>query len=381
MKTKIYIKQIENKLQVFVYQNDVIVEQYEEYFDGQRLEGNIYLGKVTDVVKGMQAAFINIGKEKNAFIHVKDIIPKESNITGNENIDITKFNINKLIKRDDNIIVQIKKDCNNNKGPRVTKDIKLTGKYVVLMPYSKFITVSKKIENKEERNRLIKIVKDELEKQKSKFGIIIRTSSEEKDEKVIANDIQNLIYEWNEIIKKSKQKKAPYLLYDNNGIIGKLINDFEPNGIEIYTNSEDVKEFIKNIDKDIEVTIKETIEQEIDKSRKIWLSCGGFITIDETEALVAVDVNSGKFIGKKELEATVLKVNNEAAKEIARQIRLRDLGGIIVIDFIDMENEDDRLKIKEKFEQEIKKDRSKVQIVEFTKLGLLEITRKHILGK
>lgn len=354
---------------IFVYNNGNLVEQYQEPFENKRLEGNIYYGKVINIVKGMQSAFIDIGIDKNAFIHIYDIIPKDEN---KEN-----YNISEIIKPEENLIVQIKRDCNNNKGPRVTKDIKLVGKYIILMPFSTFITVSKKISDTDERNRLVSTVTSYM---KEKYGVIVRTSAEGKEEEFIKKDIDDLISKWNEILKKAKKAKTPIELYNNNGIIGKLINDFQPMGLEIVTNDKEIYKFIKEIDENQEVTVDHNLSEKLNIDRKVYLNCGGFITIDETEALTAIDVNSGKFTGRDNLEETIVKVNLEAAKEIAKQIRLRDLGGIIIIDFIDMIKEEDREKVRDKMQEEIKKDRSKIQILEFTKLGLLEITRKRILG-
>ena len=372
---KIFINKKEDKINLFVKKNDELVEQYEEPIEKQRLEGNVYIGKVDNVVEGMQAAFVDIGIEKKALIHIEDIIPKESEVYGNSNINIAKYKINDYIKPNDLIIVQIQKDCYNQKGPRATKHIKLTGNYVVLMPFSKFITVSKKIEDETERNRLINIV----EKLNKKYGIIIRTSCVGVDEDKIEEDIQKLISLWKDILKKSKQKNKPSLLYDNNGIIGKLITDFQPLGLEVITNSDEIKKKIEN--QNVKVTLDEKFNDEVENERKIWLKSGAYITIDRTEALIAIDVNTGKYIGKRNIEKTLLSVNIEAANEIAKQIILQDLGGIIIIDFIDMFSDDDREKVKECMIKELKKDRSQVNVLEFTKLGLLEITRKNILGK
>ena len=373
---RIEIKKEESKIKTLVYQDNILTELYVEDVNKKRLEGNIYLGIVKDVVKGMQSAFIDIGEEKNALIHVKDILPKESNVTGNANLDTEKYEIQKLVKPGDKILVQIKRDCDEQKGSRVTKDIKLTGKYIVLMPYTQFITTSSKIENEEERKRLTKIVKTHIPKE---YGAIIRTSSNNVEEEKIKNDIEELSNIWKEILNKSNQN-GPKKIYDNNGLIGKLITDFKPLGLEVYADSEETKNYIlNNIDKNQEIKVKE-IKEVADMPRKVWLKCGGFITIDKCEALTAIDVNSGKFTGKTELEDTVLKVNLEATKEIARQIRLRDIGGIIIIDYIDMEKEKDRKAVKEEMQKQIKSDRSKVQVLEFTKLGLLEMTRKHIFS-
>ena len=376
---KLVINRIENENRIFLFENGELVEQYQENIEEKRLEGNIYLGKVKNIINGMQSAFIDIGLEKNALIHIKDIIPKESNVTGNNEIDEKDYNINDYIKQGEDILVQIKKDSSKTKGARVTKDIKLVGNYIILMPFSKFITISKKIEDSDERKRLKECVENYIKG--NNYGIIIRTSAENKKEKNITDDIESTIQLWNNIQKRAEVVRAPQELYSNDGIIGKIITDYEPLGLEIETNSESVKEQIEKLSKNVLVKINKNINNEIEEKNKIWLKCGGFITIDKTEALIAVDVNSGKCLGKRGLEETVFKVNKEAAEEIAKQLRLRDLGGIIIVDFIDMEKEENRAKIKEIMNDALKKDRSKVQIVEFTKLGLLEITRKNIFRK
>ena len=376
---KLVIKEEKGNINVFVYENDVIVEQYTEKEDEQRLEGNIYVGKVKDIVKGIQAAFIDIGEDKNALIHIEDIIKKESNITGNVNVDISKYDIAKEIKSGDKIIVQIKKDCESEKGPRVTKDIKLVGKYVILMPFVDFVTISKKIENEEKRKEYKDKVKEYLSK--IGYGAIIRTSAENVEVDEVLENLQELIESWNDIKAKAENSDAPSMVYNNNGIIGKLIIDYKPTGIEVYTNTEKMKKVINSIDSEIEVKVDKELKEELNTANKIWLKCGGFIKIDTTEALVAIDVNTGRYTGKTKIEDTVVKVNLEAVHEIAKQVRLHDLGGIIIIDFIDMFKEEDRELVKNTMIESFKTDRSKVQVLEFTKLGLLEVTRKHILGR
>lgn len=372
---------------VAVVQDGELVELYNEKNAEKRLEGNIYLGKIKNIIPGMQSAFIDIGEEKNALVHIKDIIPKASNVTGNVYEDISKYDIAKIVKPGDEILVQVKRDCNEQKGPRVTKDIKINGKLVILMPYSNFITISQKIQNEDEIKRLKEIAKKELPEG---FGVIIRTASEGKSKEEISSEIHLLLNFWNNLLKRANEIKnknlAPVKIYDNDGIVGKIITDLAENNLEnIYTNDKEVVEHFETM-KDKIIVQKDVLEKfevknKMNLERKIWLSCGGFITIDKTEALTAIDVNSGKFTGNKNLERTVLKVNREATKEIAKQIRLRDIGGIIIIDYIDMEEEKDKEEIRNYIIECFKQDRSKVQVLEFTKLGLLEITRKHILGR
>ena len=387
----------QNNKTIVVVENGKLIEKYQENYGEERLEGNIYLGKVENVLLGMQAAFVDIGKEKNTFIHIRDIIPKASNETGNKNEPLNKHNIKNYIKTGMQILVQIKKDATSKKGARVSTHINLSGRYAVLMPNSNFITISKKIEKETEKNRLLKIVKEIVPQN---YGIIIRTSAEEKSEEEIKRDINNLIITWQEIVNKYEKVKkqttfTPQLIYKNQGIIEKLIIDLIDQDLsKVIVNDEKTYENIKKVlekialETDVKVELKKEknilniyeIQEQLEKAnnRKIWLKCGGFITIDKTEALTAIDVNSGKYVGTKDLEKTIFTVNKEATIEITKQIRLRDIGGIIIIDYIDMENKEDKAKILEILEENLKKDRSKTQVIGFTPLDLLEMTRKHM---
>lgn len=387
----------QNNKTIVVVENGKLIEKYQENYGEERLEGNIYLGKVENVLLGMQAAFVDIGKEKNTFIHIRDIIPKASNETGNKNEPLNKHNIKNYIKTGMPILVQIKKDATSKKGARVSTHINLSGRYAVLMPNSNFITISKKIEKETEKNRLLKIVKEIVPQN---YGIIIRTSVEEKSEEEIKRDINNLIITWQEIVNKYEKVKkqttfTPQLIYKNQGIIEKLIIDLIDQDLsKVIVNEEKTYENIKKVlekialETDVKVELKKEknilniyeIQEQLEKAnnRKIWLKCGGFITIDKTEALTAIDVNSGKYVGTKDLEKTIFTVNKEATIEITKQIRLRDIGGIIIIDYIDMENKEDKAKILEILEENLKKDRSKTQVIGFTPLDLLEMTRKHM---
>ncbi len=377
-------------------EDGILKEYYKESKSKKRLEGNIYVGKVKDVLQGMQAAFIDIGEDKNAFLHIKDVLPKKSNVTGNKKEDIEKYKIKDYIKPNQSILVQVKKDSNNIKGARVSTNIQVPGKFVIILPENDFITVSQKIEDIEERKRLIDIV--QKKKENMKMGIIIRTAANGRNEEEIKEDIENTLNEWKSI-KENFEKtegKVPRIIKENESILEKIILDIAYNGLEkIYVNTKNTEEQVENILKNMNIkTIKVKLEEkdlekkydiceqiEKMKNRKVWLKCGGFITIDKTEALTAIDVNSGKFTGKENLEKTVLKVNKEATVEIAKQLRLRDIGGIIIIDYIDMEEEKSREEIKEILRQNLKLDRAKTQIMEFTKLNLLELTRKHMFSE
>lgn len=387
----------QNNKMVALVENGKLVEKYEEKQNQKRLEGNIYLGKVENVLVGMQAAFIDIGVEKNTFIHIKDIIPKASNETGNKNEALSKYDIKNYIRTGMPILVQVKKDSTNKKGAKVSTHITIPGRFVVLMPNSEFITISKKVEKDKERKRLTEAASTILPKG---FGLIIRTSAKGKEKELIQKDIEKVLKQYNNIIQKAQTLSKtnnfkPVALYENNGIIEKILTDIIDQDLEkIITNNSEINKYVQDflkdtgLEKKVKLELKQNenvlniydIQEQIEKAnnRKVWLKCGGFIAIDKTEALTAIDVNSGKYIGNKDLEQTVFTVNREATIEIAKQLRLRDIGGIIIIDYIDMEKAETKQKILEILEEHIKKDRSKVQIVGFTPLDLLEVTRKHM---
>ena len=385
-------KDKQNAKTIAIVENGILIEQYIEKEDKQRLEGNIYLGKVENILPGMQAAFVNIGEGKNTFIHLRDILPKVD-ITKNEKVDDSKLNIKDFIKRGDYILVQVKRDSNNKKGPRVSKHLSLVGRYIVLMPETDIITVSQKIEDEKEQKRLKEKIAKVLPKN---FGVIVRTSAIDKNINEIQKDMNALIKRWENIKNIRSKEKAPFCVERNNGITRKIITDTIDNGVtKITTNNKNIFEEVQEILKEFEnAKIKLELEEKEDileiynirnqieklENRKIWLKCGGFISIDKTEALIAIDVNSGKYTGKESLEQTVLKVNKEASAEIAKQLRLRDIGGIIIIDYIDMEKEESKKQVIKELEDNLKKDRSKTQILEFTKLNLLEMTRKHMFS-
>lgn len=368
-------------------ENGRLVEIYEENEQSQkaRNEGNIYLGIVKDIVPGMQAAFVDIGTEKNSFIHVKDVIPQVDEKI-EKRVDVK---IKDVVKTGQKILIQIQKDSNDKKGARTSTHIKLTGKYVILMPNTNIVTISQKIVDEKERERLLKEVKTKLPEN---TGAIVRTAAENKKAKELHSDLEQLIGKWEKIKSKfEKSEKEPQLLYKSPSIIEKIILDLPEDKIEkIEVNDkkeyEEIKEMLEGMNEDIKLEMQQNLlekyelEKQIEKSkqRKIWLNCGGFITIDPTEALVAIDVNSGKFTGKSTLEETVYKVNYEATIEIAKQLRLRDIGGIIIIDYIDMQKQENKDKIENLLKESLKQDRAKTQVEGFTNLNLMELTRKHI---
>lgn len=387
-----------NKL-VALLEDGKLLEKCEDTKQDKASEGNIYCGIVRNILPSMQSAFIDIGKNKNAFIYIKDIIPKVSNQTGNKQEELSKYNIGDYLKPNNSILVQVKKEEEGKKGAKVSKNISLTGRLCVLMINVDFITVSQKIENEEERKRLKQIASHILSKYKEKYGVILRTGALGKKEEEIQEDIEELITLWKKIERTYKNisvNKEPKLIFKNESDTTKfLISVLETDISRITTNEKEVfnsvKRYLEQINKnDIELVLDTKreymqifgLEQQIEgiEKRKIWLKCGGFITIDKTEALTAIDVNSGKYIGNKSSnkENVVQKVNMEATIEIAKQLRLKNISGIIVIDYIDMEKDEEREEIINLLKKELKNDRSKTQIIGFTKLDLLEMTRKKI---
>ena len=392
---EIIVNSTKEKNTIVFVENGKLLEKYEEYDGLQRLEGNIYLGKITDILPGMQAAFVDIGDTQNAFLHIKDILPKASNKTGNKNEDLNKYDIKDYVKIGMPVIVQVKKDKTGKKGAKVSTNLNISGKFVVIIPNSEFVTISQKIEDNDEILRLTNIVND---CKTANYGVIIRTSAINATKQEIKEDIQKVIQIYQNIKNQSQyiieeNENIPSLLYEKGNIINRLLIDVGNQGLDrIVVNDKDVYEnvleLLKKYNLNIDVKLIEqnsildlyNLERQIEKisNRKVWLDCGGFITIDQTEALTAIDVNSGKFTGKENIEKTVLKVNSEATVEIAKQIRARDIGGIIIVDYIDMDNKEDEEIVQNLLLENLKKDRAKTQVVGFTKLHLLEMTRKHI---
>ncbi len=387
---EIFVSKKGEKEEIALVENGILVEYYEDDEDTDRKEGNIYVGEVRDVINGMQSAFVDIGIEKNSFIHLKDILPKvdEKRQSADTNIQIKD-----VIKPKQKLLVQVKKDSNEKKGARVSTHINLPGKYVVLMPNTEIITVSQKIEDMQEQERLINLVKSHISKGN---GAIIRTSSAKKEKEII-EDINKLEEKWKNIQNKYKENSSSEetLIYQAETVVEKMILDLANQRIEniiIDCKAEydkiskiklETQELVNTniiLEENTNIFEKYEIDKQIEKiqNRKIWLKCGGFITIDKTEALTAIDVNTGKYTGGKNLEQTLYKVNEEATIEIAKQIRLRDIGGIIIIDYIDMKKQESKEKIQKVLEDRLKLDRSKTQVEGFTKLDLMEMTRKHI---
>ncbi len=356
------------------------------------LAGNIYKGRVANVLPGMEAAFVDIGLERNAFLHVADI--RSQRLAGEEVEDsFGRGAIAQRLRVGQEILVQVTKEPMGTKGARVTTYAALPAHYLVLMPTVNYVGVSRRIENDKERKRLRELA-DRL--RPDGMGLIVRTAAEGAQEKELVDDLKFLTQLWNRVEERSRGSRAPALVYQDLTLIRRVVRDlftddvqrfiidsaeefgriqdllssFAPKlkgRLQLYRNSEPILEHFG-------------VERELDRAlrRKVWLRSGGYIVIDRTEALTVIDVNTGKYVGKTDLASTIFRTNMEAVGEIVRQIILRDIGGIILVDFIDMENEVHRKRVLQALNDAVRKDRAKIHIIDLTGLGLVEITRKRV---
>ncbi len=353
---------------------------------------NIYRGKVKDVLPGMQAAFIDIGIEKNSFLHISDIYPLLNKNQRNK-WNSKELGIQHVLQPGQEIMVQLIKEPIGSKGPKATCKVTIPGRYFVYLPFENKIGISRRISNESERNRLRNIASDLVG---SNDGVIVRTNAFHKEKEILENDYQFLTGLWSDINENYRSSRAPALVYKDVDLIKLIIRDYLSPEIDkiVIDDEEDYRELLKLTDR-IVPELKNRIyyydrpdpifstygiEKELNKAlkRKVWLNSGGYIIIDTTEALISIDVNTGKYIGKKNLQETVFKTNLEAAREIARQLRLRDIGGIIIIDFIDMDTKEHQDEVLRVFEEELARDRTKTALLGLTQLGLVEMTRKKV---
>ncbi len=399
MKKEIVVNSTSSETRIAILEDKSLVEIYVEHPENERMVGDIYKGMVENVVPGMNAAFIDIGQEQNAFLHFSDVGESDVLYRGiievesdDEEVSPVKRVLEKIKERSD-IIVQVTKEPFGNKGARVTTELSLPGRFLVLVPNAHNIGVSKKIESFKEKKRLKNIAKDI---KPDGFGLIIRTVAEGKEEQLLKKDLKGLLKNWNRIHTKTEKEKAPKLLHKDLGMASSVIRDLFTKDInKVYIDSRKLYRHILGYLKIVQPQLiprieyyKQqmpifdyfNIESEIEKlyDRKIWFKGKGYIVIDHTEALTSIDVNSGKFIGKKGHEENSLKVNIEAAREIARQLRLKDIGGLVVIDFIDLEEEKNRKKVYNEIKNKLKKDRAKTSVLEISQFGLIEMTRQRI---
>ncbi len=368
---------------VGIVENDRLVEFYLGDENKSQLVGNIYRGRVKNVLQGMEAAFVDIGDNKNAYLDLKSAISHELKSKKD-------LNIRDVVKVGQEIIVQVIKEPTETKGAKVTTNITLPGRFIVITPYSDKISISKKIQDEEEINRL-KAIGDKIIE--DKIGMIFRTNSQGVSETILEKEYSDLVDLFRKIEKEKNFLPCPKLIYKEMDLSEKVIRDsynekmdrIIVNDKEKYNRLIELEDiFFPGIkgklfyDEDFDINYQECIINGLKSAldRKVPLKSGGYIVIDETEALTVIDVNTGKFIGNINLEDTVVKTNLEAAEEIARQIRLRNLTGIILIDFIDMKDHKDIELIIEKLEEYLSQDKNKANIVDITKLGLVELTRK-----
>jgi len=409
MRREIIINASRSETRIALLEDKQLVEVMVERPEAVRRVGDIYKGRVNAVLPGMQAAFVDLGLEKSAFLHASDLTPSESDLDlfeededgdepqrqrgggrgGRREEPVPR--IEEALKKGQELLVQITKEPIGTKGPRVTTQVSLPGRFLVLMPGHEHIGVSRKIEDRAERSRLKGLMREIRPRD---AGVIVRTVGAEQGKKEFQSDIRYLEQLWSKIEKQSQRLRAPALLHQEMEFTTGLIRDIFNEDVDqlvidsqqehksilkyLATYAPEARSRVKLYKGEAPIFDHFEIESEIEKAmeRKVWLKKGGYITIDQTEALVAIDVNTGRFTGKKSQEETILKTNLEAAAEIARQLRLRDLGGIIVLDFIDMEDEANRKQVSDTLRQHLRRDRARTKSFAVSELGLIEMTRQ-----
>jgi len=370
---------------VAVVENRRLVELYIER-PKRSVVGNIYLGKVRDVLPGMQAAFVDIGLEKNAFLYVDEVVSPEG-VSGTPRRDIQS-----LLKPGQQVMVQVLKDAMGTKGARVTTQITLPGRFLVLMPFASLVGVSRKLPD-DERERLTDVIEPLVPED---VGVIVRTAASGAAEKDLQGDLEFLLRLWRRVQTQAREGLAPEVVYTEMDLALRLVRDaFGESYRRLVVDDKRVYEKVVSFLRKSAPKLVRRVQQYKDKVplfqeyglqadidsailRDVSLPSGGRITIDKTEALTAVDVNTGSYVGRKNLEDTVLRTNLEAAAETARQLRLRDIGGIIVIDFIDMQDPQNRQQVVERLSRELERDRTKTRVSDMSRLGLVEMTRKNV---
>jgi ribonuclease G len=400
---------------VAILEDDLVAEIFIERERQRGVAGNVYKGRVSKVLPGMQSSFIDVGLERDGFLYVAEVIDTleefEKLEAGDEDDKggaprdrereraRQQAKIEDLLKDGQEILVQVVKEPLGTKGARLTSHVTMPGRFLVFMPTVDHVGVSRKIESREERARLRGIVREFRESHGFTGGVIIRTAAAGRPREDIVSDLEAFHAIWTDIRQKMESSRAPAVVYREQNLVGKLLRDlltdeFQAIRIDNQQDHQRVLELVERIlptlvprvklySKPFPIFEEYGVQAEIDKAlkSKVWLKSGGSIVINQTEALVAIDVNTGRYVGKKtsgRLEDTIVKTNLEAVKEIVRQIRLRDLGGIIVLDLIDMEDKKNRQKVLQAVEQELKKDRSPSKALQVSDFGLVIITRKRV---
>ncbi len=406
---------------VAILEDDLVAEIFVERERHRGVVGNVYKGRVSKVLPGMQSSFIDLGLERDGFLYVADVMDTlaefdklagddddEAGSSGNgggghrrerDRQDKPQQKIEELLKEGQEIVVQVVKEPLGTKGARLTSHVTMPGRFLVFMPTVDHIGVSRKIESREERGRLRGIVREFREAHGFTGGVIIRTAAGGRPKEDILGDLEAFHKIWTEMRQRNESSRAPAVLFQEQSIVARLLRDlltedFQAIRIDNAQEYQRVLELIERIMPSLAPKVKlyskpypifdeYGVQAEIDKAlkSKVYLKSGGSIVINQTEALVAIDVNTGRFVGKKtsgRLEDTIVKTNLEAVKEIVRQVRLRDLGGIIVLDLIDMDDKKNRLKVYQAVEQELRKDRSPSKALQVSDFGLVIITRKRV---
>jgi ribonuclease G len=387
---------------VAILEDSQLVEYMIERPEQRRIVGDIFKGKVTAILPGIQAAFLDIGEEKGAFLHVSDLQvdpeglelgDEEQAEAGSRRESAKRVPIEEQLKKGDELLVQVMKEPIGTKGPRVTAQVTLPGRFVVLMPNMDHVGVSRKIEDRAERARLRQIIQ---KNRPANCGVITRTVGSGEPEEAFAADIRYLHGLWQKIQRDSEKKPAPSLVHQDMTLTTGLIRDifseqFDRLVVDEEAEYDKILEYVESISPELadrvelfeeEVPIFDSfeIEAELEKTmhRKVWMKKGGYLCIDQAEALIAVDINTGRFKGKSDQEETIFRCNLEAAREIPRQLRLRDIGGLIVIDFIDMASEENRVAVLEELRRHLKRDRARSKTFPVSELGLVEMTRQRV---
>ncbi|MGH7273321.1 MAG: Rne/Rng family ribonuclease [Nitrospiria bacterium] len=409
MSMEIVINATKEETRVALLENKILTELFIDRKKDHGIVGNVYKGRVVKVLPGMQSAFVDIGHERAAFLHVADVADQTEEQAPpideeeDEKIELepepprrgkgNSHTIEELLQEGQEIVVQISKEPRGTKGPRVTTYLSLPGRYLVYMPTVNHVGVSRRIERDEERTRLKEMI---LRMRKPGAGYIIRTVSEGLSEEEFRSDMEFLERLWQNIMIKKEGGSAPALLHTDLDLAFRIVRDLFTSRVDrlIIDSKQEhgrikgfVETYLPSLGSRVELYEKEEplfdafgIEIEISKalSKKVWLKSGGYIVIDHTEALTVIDVNTGRYVGKRDLEETILKTNLEAVKEIAYQLRLRNIGGIIIIDFIDMEKEKNREKVYSTLREALIQDRARTHIVPISELGLVEMSRERV---
>ena len=391
MSTELLVNVTPSETRVALVEQGILQEVHIERQAKRGLVGNIYKGKISRVLPGMQAAFVDIGMEKAAFLHASDIVPHTECVDVREKEHFQVGNIAELVRQGQDIMVQVVKDPISTKGARLTTDITLPSRYLVFMPGSSHVGVSQRIESEGERERLKNIVSRQVD---HLGGFIVRTAAEGVGERELEQDTQFLKRLWSKVLERRQKYKPCSMLYEDLSLAFRILRDFVGTELDkirvdsrqtfeqlkLFTE-EFVPEMVNKLDYysgDSPIFDLYDVENEIQRAleRKVELKSGGYLIIDQTEAMTTIDINTGAFVGHRNLEETIFNTNVEATAAIARQLRLRNLGGIIIIDFIDMQSEDHRRRVLQSLEQALSRDRAKTGVNGFSHLGLVEMTRK-----